>query len=255
MKRLFPILFLILATSTVFPQSGSSTTGWLPERGDHFVYDYCGLLSSEQVAELETALAGFSDSTSNQVVVMLTHGFGGRDISSFAFEVGTSWGVGQKDFNNGVVIVIKPKDDTDGEVEIATGKGLEGVLPDIFCKRIIEDEMIPRFKEDDYFGAIENALDIILPVCAGEYSFEQYKEEHDDDVSGIVTGLVIGGLCLLAIRRYKKWGGGSGGHSGGSFGGGYYGGHSFGGGSFSGGSSRPTFGGGSFGGGGASGRW
>jgi uncharacterized protein len=167
--------------------------------------------------------------------------------------------------NNGVIIVVKPKDDTDGQVEIATGKGLEGALPDIFCKRIIEDEMIPHFRENDYYGGIVAALDIILPVCAGEYSYDNYKDDNDVNPIAMLVAFIIGLalFCWLVYKLDKRSGDIGGGNGGGGFTGGtYYGGHTrvggWGGGSFGGGGSSGGFGGfggGSFGGGGASGRW
>ena len=249
-------------------QEAWDETGWLPEKDYvHFVYDFCGILDEEQTTILEESLLGFNDSTSNQVVLVTTPGFGGRDISSFAFELGDAWGIGQKEMNNGVLIVIRPKTDTHaGEVEIATGLGLEGALPDIFCKRIIEDVMLPRFRENDYFGGIEAALDIILPVCAGEYSFEQYQNDHPDG-DGTATLIVFGCLAAYGVYSYRRWrknGGkfsdwsnGTGGTSGGTWvGGSSWNDSSWGSGSsWSGGSSGPSFGGGSFGGGGASGKW
>ena len=246
-------------------QSVYDETGWLPEKEMHLVYDYCGTLSVEQNASLESMLLAFNDSTSNQIVVMLTPGFGGRDVSSFAFEVGDKWGIGQKGFGNGVLIVIKPKDETDGQIEIATGYGLEGALPDIFCKRIIEDEMIPHFKDNDYYGGIIAALEVIMPVCAGEYSYSQYKEDHSGSPWAIlIVVAVIVGFAVLCVVLDKKYGGGDYGGGSGTYSGGHthvggwsssgWGGISTGGfGGSSGGFGG--FGGGGFGGGGASGRW
>ncbi len=264
MKRLLFILVSFCVTAFAVAQSEYEATGWLPEKGDHLVYDYYGLLDAEQTAALEERLLAFNDSTSNQIVVMVTPAFGGRDISSFAFEVGRKWGIGQEKMNNGVIIVVKPKDDTDGQVEIATGKGLEGALPDIFCKRIIEDVMIPHFRDNDYYGGIVAALDVILPVCAGEYSYDKYKKDNDVNPLALLIVFIIGIalFCWFVHKLDKMSGGIGGGNGGGGFTGGtYYGGHSrvggWGGGSFGGGSSGGFggFGGGSFGGGGASGRW
>lgn len=253
------VLFLWLLTNPVgggllHAQSEYDEIGWLPQREMHLVYDYCSILTDEQKASLEARLLAFNDSTSNQIVVMLTPGFGGNDISQFAFDVGEKWGIGQKELANGVIIVVKPKTDTRGEVEIAPGKGLEGALPDVFCKNIIEDEMIPHFREDDYYGGIVAALDVILPVCAGEYNYDQYKS--DRQTSPFLLLFILFGVVFLiwVVSKADKKGGGSG--NGGttrmsSWGGPTYGGWSGGGshGGFGG------FGGGSFGGGGASGKW
>lgn len=253
------LLVVLLLPSWAAAQTDYNATGWIPKKENHLVYDYCELLTDEQTATLEKRLQDFNDSTSNQIVVMVTPGFGGNDISQFAFEVGDRWGIGQKKLSNGVIIVVKPKDDTDGQVEIAPGMGLEGALPDIFCKRIIENEMIPCFRENDYYGGIVKALDVILPVCAGEYSFDKYKEDHEGGV-GIFVFLFIAFIVVLVFfsRDSNKGGHSSSGGSSSYGGHTYYGGStpsssSWGGSSHSGGFGG--FGGGSFGGGGASGRW
>jgi len=262
MKRLSFFIFLLLASLTIMAQSEYEETGWLPTKGDHLVYDYCGLFSAEQIDSLETNLLLFNDSTSNQIVVMTVPAFGGRDISSFAFEVGEAWGIGQGEFSNGVIIVIKPKNETSGEVEIATGMGLEAVLPDIFCKDIIEYQMIPRFREDNYYGGVVDALAVIEPVCAGEYSYEEYKANGNSSpwVGLGIMALTFGGVFALVRyarkhpEKFKNSGGGSGWTGGGMWtGGGTWGGGSSWGGSSSGGFGG--FGGGHFGGGGASGKW
>lgn len=255
-KKFLIVVIALCASLTASAQQPYDQTGWLPDKEDHLVYDYYNLLESSQIASLEERLQAFNDTTSNQIVVMITPAFGGNDISSFAFDVGNKWGIGQGRFDNGVIIVVKPKDDTDGQVEIAVGTGLEGALPDIFCKRIIEDQMIPHFRDDDYLGGINAALDIIMPVCAGEYSFEQYKD--DNSVPAWLTLLFIIAFIAIIIWASKHS------HGSGGSGGAYLGGYgptstwSSAGGGWNSGSSGGGFGGfggGSFGGGGASGRW
>jgi uncharacterized protein len=197
------------------------------------------------------------------------------EVSQFAYEIGEKWGVGGSKNNNGVVILVKPKTDTKGEVFIATGYGVEGALPDASCSRIINNEMIPQFKNNDYFGGVVRALNVILPVLAKEYSIEEYekaaegvppfavlflaifvvfmflllmKDHNDKDNdrngnSGTFGGGNSGSDVATAILLGSLLGGRSSGR-GGSFGGGSFGGGGFGG-----------FGGGSFGGGGAGGSW
>jgi len=112
------------------------------------VNDLASLLKPEEVSALERSLVRFADTTSNQIAVVIVSTLGGMDKSEFAYKIGQSWGVGQSKFNNGIVILLKPKSSEEkGEVFIATGYGLEGVLPDAICKRIIEKEMIPLLYE------------------------------------------------------------------------------------------------------------
>lgn len=234
------------------------------------VNDFAGILSASHKSDLENRLVEFSKKTSNQVVVVIVASLDGMDKAQMAYSIGESWGVGDAKFNNGVVILIKPKVGNErGEAFIATGYGLEGVLPDAVCKRIIENEMIPNFKLDNYYAGIDAALTVILPIAAGEYSFEEYKKGEEGGIAGVIVILFfvfifvalsmgkkggnttnLGGrgrrgpsaLDLLLLGSLLSGGRGSSGGFGGGFGGG-------GGGGFGG------FGGGGFGGGGAGGSW
>lgn len=220
------------------------------------VNDFAGIFTAGQVQELEDSLELFARATSNQVVVVTVRDLGGMDRMQFAYEIGQKWGVGGKKFNNGVVLLVKPKDSTRGETFIATGYGVEGALPDGTCKLIIEREMIPQFKEGDYYGGVNAALKVIKPILAKEYSYKQY--EDDSDASpwwAVIPIIVIMAIVLIGLISGK---GGKNGNSGTMGGGGFFiGGIPFGGGSGSsgGGGGFGGFGGGGFGGGGAGGSW
>ena len=230
---------------------------WLPTKSNHLLTDYSGVIEKGRGQAIEQRLVAFADSTSNQVAVVITPTLGGDDVMAVAQRIGESWGVGQEEFDNGVVILIKSKtaEENWGEVAIATGYGVEGVLPDVFCKHIIDD-MVGPLGEGNYAKAIEQALDVLLPVLAGEYSYAQYRKDERRKMllSGLVSLLVIGGLVVLLVwyaRKHPHDWGGTGVNGGGSYLGGFpsgsVGGSGWGG--FGG------FGGGSFGGGGASGRF
>ena len=259
--------------------SASLSAGELPKSQNRLVNDYADVLTRSQQQRMERRLEKFSDSTSNQIVVIYTPSLEGYDIMDYARRIGDSWGVGQADFKNGVVIVVKVRNETDGEVAIATGYGLEGALPDIACNHIINEVMIPRLAEKEYYDAVVEALDVIEPIAAGEYTFNELRQrEHRE----MVVGLLICGVLFLAVtiflvivgRKNRKnnlddldWSSGDGSddttpdrhsHSGWwGVGPGFYGGSmgrgGFGGGFGSGGFGG--FGGGSFGGGGAHGKF
>lgn len=236
---------------------------WTPEKTNRLVNDYSGMLAPDQLNILEQRLVAFNDSTSNQILVVITPTLQGDDVDAVAQRIGEQWGVGQEAFSNGLVILIKSKteEEPDGEVSIVTGYGLEGVMPDIFCSRIIENQMVNYLADGDYYTALTSALDVIEPVVSGEYSYSQYqKEENRKALLGFLsTMLVLVILFVLLYRHEKKHPGSLSGNSGGSMGGGMWmggfpnGGFSSGGGHSSGGFGG--FGGGHFGGGGASGRF
>ena len=140
-----------------------------------FVNDFAGILAEGEKITLEQDLRAFSDTTSNQIVVVIVKSLCGMDKAMFATEIGEKWGVGRKEFDNGVVILVKPKEiDGKGEAFIAVGYGLEPVITDALAKRIVENEMIPEFKQRDYFRGIWRAVKIIESTAVGEFDTKEY---------------------------------------------------------------------------------
>jgi len=233
----------------------SMASAAVPQRPDpaRFVNDLAGVFQTDRADSLEGRLAAYSDTTSTQIVVVTVADLEGADASSYATEVGETWGVGSADFDNGVVILVKPKNDNgSGEVFIATGYGLEGAIPDAYAKRIINEIMIPKFIENDYFAAVEGACDKIIRLADGEEFVSSSSAGGEGGSMWIAVAFIV--LILYLVFRRKGTGGtGNGGSAGGTSGrstsrkttviptGG----------------STPgrTFGGGSFGGGGAGGKW
>lgn len=246
----------------------------IPERPvpPMLVNDLAGLFTSSEKYTLERRVVSFADSTSNQIAIVIVPQLYGYDKAELAYSIGEEWGVGQSEFDNGIVILVKPKTaSSGGEVFIATGYGLEGVVTDAFARRVIEGAMIPHFRNNDYYGGVSAALDVLMPVISGEISSNEFA--GDDNGAAYVFmfffALFVIILVLSSKGNNRNMGGGnhrggrnftatdafilgsilgnmSGtrGHSRGSFGGGSFGGGGFGG-----------FGGGSFGGGGAGGSW
>ena len=136
-----------------------------------FVNDYADILSADQRDALELRLEALDDSTGNQIAVAIVNEFEGDNILDFATRLGKQWGVGQKDKNNGVMIVVKVKtDDSNGQVAIAIGTGIEDIIPNATCQNIIDREMVPYFKENDYYSGINAAIDAIIPIVTGNLS-------------------------------------------------------------------------------------
>ena len=244
----------------------------IPSRPEpaRLVNDFAGVLSKVEKQKLEQELDQFARETSNQVVVVTVPSLDGYDASSYAFQLGQKWGVGQKNKDNGVIILFQPKTSSHrGNVFIAVGYGLEGVIPDAVAHRtIVSNEMIPRFKKGDVYGGLKAGAEVIMGLAKGEFSASDYQKKvakSSHGFGGVFIFILIIGFVLIRIlggrRRYYTGGGslpfwllmggmmGAGSNRGGSwddFSGGSGG---FGGGDFGG------FGGGGFGGGGAGGSW
>ena len=250
---------LLLGLLLVLLSLGTTLKAQLPSPPNppRLVNDYTGTLSSSQISTLEHKLVAYNDSTSTQILVLLVDDLQGYSIEQYATEIGHSWGVGQKGKNNGAVILVKPKKGGErGQVNISAGYGVEEFVTDATAKRIIEKEMIPVFKEDDYYTGIDNAVNVIMDLCSGKFTQDEY---NDDDGFPLWLIILIIIAVVLILSKFSDNDGQNytgGGHRiiwipmGGGFGsGGFGGGGGFSGGGFGG------FGGGGFGGGGASGSW
>lgn len=238
-----------------------------------YVHDLAGSFTTNERARLSLNFKRFRDSTSNEIILISTDNLCGMDVWDYAVQIGNDWGVGQDEFDNGLVIVYKAKTaNRKGRIAIATGRGLEGALPDGAAKMIIDREMIPLFKNGEIVKGINNGLSVIEEIVREEYSYSDYKSKSAPKDYTMYGPLVIISLFLLfyliqvgiyartnKLSFWKalvimsktrgthsgRWGGfvggsgGFGGYNGGGRGSGGFGG----------------FGGGSFGGGGASGSW
>ncbi|MBV2247196.1 MAG: TPM domain-containing protein [Lentimicrobium sp.] len=258
------LLLIISLLAFVFCASAG-----VPEKPNppRLVNDFAGILSSDEVARLERKLVDYNDTTSTQITVITLNSLDGYDINDLAQRIGASWGAGQKAYDNGVIMLIKPKTSREnGQAAIATGYGMEEIIPDAIARRIVDNEMIPLFRENNYYGGINAGINVVMDLASGRFKAEDYEKK------GSILDFIIPILIILLIiffmsrgrgKRHHNIGSsdlpfwllmsmmGSGGGSRSSSGGwgGSSGGFGGGGGGFGG------FGGGGFGGGGASGSW
>lgn len=230
------------------------------------VNDFASILTTTQTQLLEDSLVAFDNLTSNQIVIVTLTDLGEYTPAQMAYEIGQKWGVGTDENNNGVVILIKPKNNTKGQVFIAPGYGLEGALPDATCKRIIQQQMLPEFSRNDYYAGIVAALNEILPRAAGEYSDEREQKTDSTAKTAMAIAIVVIMILFVFLASISGGNNGNNGKNGGSgtigSGGIFMGPIIFGSGSGLGGSGGSGlgggfggFGGGGFGGGGAGGSW
>jgi uncharacterized protein len=257
----FLILFFILFSSLVRAQD-------IPVRSNTLVTDYTGTLDDGQKRALEQKLVAFNDSTSTQIAVVIVQTTGDYEIADYSVQLFNNWKIGQEKKNNGVLMLVAIGD---RKVWITTGFGIEGVLPDALCKRIIEKDVVPQFRNGDYYAGIDAGTTGIMRIVSGEFTADSYMKNKEDKpvfFPFLMFFFILFIIIVSRIGRVKRyarrnnlafwaawallnaasnrsrgsWGGFSGGGGFGGFGGG-------GGGGFGG------FGGGSSGGGGAGGSW
>jgi uncharacterized protein len=169
-----------------------------PQKDDRrLVYDVADVLNASDEQALEAKLQGFATSTSNQIVVVIVPDLCGMERGQFAFELGELWGVGQEKMDNGVVFLVKPKTpESRGEYFIATGRGLEAAIPDAQTYLIAENEMLPEFRQQNYYSGIDKATGVLMELARGEYNIEQYAQKHKKQNKGKAT---VGGAVLLFL--------------------------------------------------------
>jgi uncharacterized protein len=267
-KRLIAFVVLCFALNLTYAQYE------IPEKPEFqtSVYDYINLLSASQKSSLERKLVKYSDTTSTQIVVAIINSTNGENINYLGAKWGQKWGIGQAKEDNGILILLAH---TDRRIAINTGYGVEHLLTDAMSKRIIERDIIPYFKQNDYNGGLNRGADAIFEVMNGEYQGTRQSNESEFPIGLIFILIFIFIIILISISKNRRGGGGNRGNRstgtdlleaiilsnmgrgnyrrgssgwGGSSGGGGW--SSGGGGGFGGG-----FGGGGFGGGGASGGW
>lgn len=135
------------------------------------VNDFTGkFFSAQEKASLEKKLADYESETSVQIAVVVVPKFRG-DRAEFADDIGEKWGVGQKGFDNGIVILVDPYDVAgQRDIHIATGYGVEAAVPDVIANRIVQEEIIPKFKQGRFYDGISRATDKLKGYLTGEFS-------------------------------------------------------------------------------------
>ncbi len=216
--------------------------------------EFPDFLSSEEQNNLEQKLLHFSQSTSNQIAIIIVDDLQGLEPEEYATRIGDKWGVGKKDKRNGIVILIKPSGGRgDRKIFIAVGYGLEGAIPDITTNHITEQEILPHFKNKDFYGGLNAATDVLMSLAKGEFNSKDYQKRNAHGNNWLFIIFII---IFVIIAILPRGGGGmSIGRAGMLYGAGSLLGGGFGGGGSSGGGGFGGFGGGSFGGGGSGGSW
>ena len=267
------LLFLLLILQGQFAYAQFD----IPEKPElqTSVYDYVDVLNAIEEQNLREKLIRYSDSTSTQIVIATIASTQSENIMYLGAQWAHAWGIGQEKEDNGVFILLA-RDDR--KIAINTGYGVEHLLTDAMSRRIIERDIIPYFKQNDYYGGLNRGADAIFEVLQGEYQAEARTGSSQGPPIGLIIFLIVLFIIfVIAISKGRKGGGGRGRgyrdhdttrdileaiilsragrggyrRSSGGFGG--FGGSS--GGSIGSGGFGGGFGGGGFGGGGASGGW
>lgn len=219
MKRILLVakfsLFLFLAFAF------SASAYYNPGNPTGFVNDYAEILKVEQRQSLEEKLSQFEKDSGNEISVVTIPSLQGDTIENFATELFEQWGIGKKDKDNGVLVLIALED---RKMRIEVGYGLEGVLTDAQASRIINNTIKPAFQKNNYYQGIDEAVDKIMSVTKGEEDFantinagdEAGEKSFADRIGEIIGGLIFSIyflyyaflfvlLILTVFGRTRSW--------------------------------------------------
>ncbi|MEO6454672.1 MAG: TPM domain-containing protein, partial [Ginsengibacter sp.] len=164
------------------------------------VNDFGNFLEPFQRESLERKIRDYNDSTSSAIIIITVPELEGYDITEVALKYMRDWKPGLADKDNGVIILVSK---AERKARIETGYGMEGVLPDVTAKHIIDERMVPYFKENDYYRGFDNAVDAIIQAAAGEYQAAPANRPRQ--------GVPIRGIIILVIILFfilSRFGGG-----------------------------------------------
>ncbi|MDO9025400.1 YgcG family protein, partial [Zwartia sp.] len=197
LSRLFRI-FLVLSAFCL-PWQVSADIAVPPLSGR--VIDQTKTLTPEQIRTLDQKLRDFEALKGSQIAVLMVPTTKPEEIEQYAIRVADQWKLGRKKVDDGVILLVAKNDRT---VRIEVGYGLEGALTDALSKRIIDGTIVPRFKQQDFYGGVTAGVDQIMRVLAGEPLPPPLKQVVSDDEGALsslsvlfVIGLVLGGFLRV----------------------------------------------------------
>ena len=207
-------LVLLAFIAFIGTMSASADIPPRPNNANDLIYDYAGIIESRYYNEIRDSLRSIyfsNEEAGTQVVVLTVKSLDGVSIEEYAHEVLVSWGIGSEKSNNGLLILVKPKtgenSNEKGLVRIETGYGLEGALPDILCRKLETDSMIPEFEKNNYGLGILKSVKAVVPIVKGEYppeceAFLNSCQEDDDEplsTSSIIICVVVYLLIFVPV--------------------------------------------------------
>ena len=163
------------------------------------VVDVANILTPEVKNQLTQTLKEEEDKTSNQIVVVILNTLNGYPIEEYAYQLGRFWGIGQKDKNNGVILLISM---SERKMRIEVGYGLEGALTDAISKEIIENTLKPNFKAQQYEQGILKAVDKIITVIKGEYIT---KPENSSKNESFIVLMILVFILFSLLNKFSKY--------------------------------------------------
>ena len=196
MRKAFLLLFIFLAITILAKPTFPELTGR--------VVDNAKLLSISEKTKLNTILENHENETSNQIVIVTLNSLDSYDIADYGYQLGRHWGIGQKEKNNGILLIISM---AEKKIRIEVGYGLEGALPDKTAHEIIEYIIKPNFRQSNFYIGISKASKAIIESIKGEYKPSDYGVLSSSSENWFFVYFAIiflSGIIGSAVRKHKN---------------------------------------------------
>jgi len=168
------------------------------------VVDSAQILSSIEESNLTSLLKKHEEQSSNQIVIVTITSLEGYDITEYGYLLGRHWGIGQKDKNNGILLIISMNEK---KIRIEVGYGLEGSLSDKMAHEIINYIIKPNFRQNNFYNGINEALNAIIKAINGEYTPSDYgiiSKNHENWFFLYFAIIFLSGISISIVRKYKN---------------------------------------------------
>ncbi len=170
------------------------------------VTDLTGTLSAQQKSELEAKLAAYEARRGSQMAVLLVPTTKPEEIEQYSIRVAEAWKIGRKGVDDGIILVVA-KDDRRLRIEV--GYGLEGTIPDSLANRVIEERIVPRFREGNFYGGVRDGVDQLIRLAEGEPLPPPAPPSalgHTDPmallVPAIIFTVIVGAILKALLGRF-----------------------------------------------------
>ena len=194
MKNLYILLFALVL---IIQHSKAQNIPSKPQPAK-FVNDFANIMTPADARKLEDKLKAYNDSTSTQIVIVTINSLEGSTIESYSVKLAQSWGIGQKGVDNGLLILMSKND---RGVRIEEGYGMEAIITDLRAKNIIDENLIPNFKNGNFYKAFDEATDRIIQLLSGTFDEgdrNQSKSSQEDNTFYLILRLMIGAVLVLS---------------------------------------------------------
>jgi uncharacterized protein len=196
MKYLFGLLLICLYSTSGYSQS---TVESIPNQkliNNSYVSNPDGILDESTIAQIDAILKSLEEKSTAQVAVVAVRSIGDADIFDFAQQLFVVWGIGSKENDNGLLLLLVEDKHT---IRFHTGDGIEGILPDAICKEIQRDYMVPEFKNGDYSAGMLAGIKEIEKILTNPASAEELRASEKNDINESTAFFIFLGVALGVI--------------------------------------------------------